>query len=200
MTRGRPSGLAAYALPALIFAAPFGLTLAREVPALFTLTPIEVCRLTYGANPFPESIGIARYIAENSKPDDRIAILGSEPQIYFYSRRRSATGYIYTYALMERQPYAAQMQREMIREIESARPEYLLFVASPVSWLPTSQSEKLIFDWYPKYAQENYDLVGVIDLLGSPGSQYVWGAEARSHTPRSTRSIFVFRRRPADAY
>ena len=62
-------------------------------------------------------------------------MLGSEPEIYFYSHRHSATGYIYTYALMEPQKYAQQMQQEMIREIERARPKYLISVAMNYSWL-----------------------------------------------------------------
>ena len=55
-------------------------------------------------------------------------MLGSEPQIYFYSQRRSATGYLYTYPLMEPQPFARRMQEEMIREIESTQPEFVVLV------------------------------------------------------------------------
>jgi len=34
----------------------------------------------------------------------------------------------------EPQRYAVQMQREMMREIETARPKYLVFVAVATSW------------------------------------------------------------------
>ena len=50
-----------------------------------------------------------------------MAVLGSEPEIYFLARRHSATGYIYTYGLMEAQPFARRMQDEMIREIGDQR-------------------------------------------------------------------------------
>src|SRR5206468_6071143 len=83
----------------------------------FQLPTAEANRLINGTNPFPESIKIGEYIRSQTNPDDKIAVLGSEPQIYFYSKRLSATGYIYTYALMEPQPYAHQMQEEMIHEI-----------------------------------------------------------------------------------
>ena len=33
-----------------------------------------------GENPFVEPVQIAQYIRERSLPDDRIAVLGSEPQ------------------------------------------------------------------------------------------------------------------------
>ena len=77
-------------------------------------------------NPFEESIAVAQYIRDHSAPDARIAVIGSEPEIYFYAHRHSATGYIYTYALMEPQPNARKMQRDMMREIETNQPEYLV--------------------------------------------------------------------------
>jgi hypothetical protein len=43
------------------------------------------------------------YIRDHTQSDDRIAVLGSEPEAYFYARRRAATKYIYTYPLLARQ-------------------------------------------------------------------------------------------------
>jgi len=51
-----------------------------------------------------------------------VAVIGSEPEIYFYAQRHSATGFIYTYSLMEEQRFALAMQKQMIREIEEAKP------------------------------------------------------------------------------
>ena len=99
----------------------------REV--LLRATPREVSRLVWGANPFPESVEIARYIQANTQPGDRIAVLGSEPQIYFYARRRSATPYILTYDLMYPGERARSMQLDMIRELEEAKPAVLVFVS-----------------------------------------------------------------------
>jgi len=106
-----------------------------------------VSRTIYGANPFPESVRIAEYLRDHTEADDTIAVLGSEPQIYFYSKRHSATGYIYTYELMEPQSYARQMQEEMIQQIESARPKYLIWIGVPASWLQQATSEDLILAW-----------------------------------------------------
>src|SRR5262249_32944574 len=93
-------------------------------------------------------------------PDARIAVLGSEPEIYFYADRQAATGYIYTYGLMENQPYAGEMQKQMIAEIEVARPEYIAYINLPTSFgrLPTSQT--LIFQWMDRYLPANYQEVG----------------------------------------
>ena len=96
--------------------------LLREGDVLLNMTPHEVCRTTYGANPFPEAVEVAKYIKEHSNPEDQIAVLGSEPQIYFYAQRRAATSYMYVYPLMEPHQFATKMQEEMIEQIESTKP------------------------------------------------------------------------------
>ena len=95
-------------------------------------TPDQFSRSVYGANPFPESVKVAEYIRKNTKPEDRIAVMGSEPQICFYAHRRSATEHIYMYGLMEPQPFALRMQEEMIAQVEKSEPPFLVFATSHV--------------------------------------------------------------------
>ncbi len=102
---------------------------------------------------------------EHTGPDDTIAVLGSEPQVYFYAQRHSATGYIYTYSLMEPQKYAQQMQQEMMREIESARPKYLISVAMSYSWLRRPDSDPSIFTWANEYMTQNYVADGFVNIM-----------------------------------
>jgi 4-amino-4-deoxy-L-arabinose transferase-like glycosyltransferase len=61
---------------------------------LLEASPLEACQFIYPESPFPASVRIADYVREHTTRDDRIAVLGSEPQIYFYSKQHSATGYI----------------------------------------------------------------------------------------------------------
>ena len=77
----------------------------------FVQTPTQISRTTYQADPFPEAEVVANYIRDNSTPSARVAVIGSEPEIYFLSRRHSATSYIYTYGLLEPQPFARQRCR-----------------------------------------------------------------------------------------
>ena len=151
--------------------------------------PDEVSRPVYGRNPFAESVQVARYIREHTAPGDRVAVVGSEPQIYFYAGRRAATGYIYTYPLMELQPYAAAMQQQMIREIESADPRYLVFVRASRSWLMREHSDQTIFGWFEQY-QRSFKRVGVADILVAAGRPCTGGT--------ATRGVRAALRRVAD--
>ncbi|HEX3619809.1 MAG TPA: glycosyltransferase family 39 protein [Candidatus Udaeobacter sp.] len=135
-----------------------------EKKFFFVVSPVEASRMIYSDNPFAESVKIADYLRDHTSPDDTIAVLGSEPEIYFYAQRHSATGYIYTYGLMEPQQYAQQMQQEMIREIERARPEYLISVVMFYSWLWRPGSEQAIFTWVNEYTAANYAVVGFVNI------------------------------------
>jgi hypothetical protein len=154
-----------------------------------------VSRIIYGANPFPESLEVARFIKEHSDNDDTIAVIGSEPQIYFYSNRRAATGYIYTYALMENHSYARKMQEQMIREVESASPKFLVFVNVSTSWLARPDSEKMIFEWLKQYMNENYRKVGIIDIISQELTVYRWGRECEDYVPRSSCWVAVLQQK-----
>jgi hypothetical protein len=183
------------AIPILIFLLGFLYSLFRQSTFFFITNPEQACRETYGSEPFPESVNIAQYLRNNAPKNSRIAVLGSEPQIYFYSGLHSATGYIYTYGLMEEHKYALGMQKEMISEIEDARPEYMVYVHMPTSWNPWTHSENLIFNWAQQYLKEQYDLRGVVDIPESGKTKYFWEAEAISYRAGNNGYIEILKRK-----
>ena len=185
---------AAGAIAASIFALVVLGYVASEEDYLLLIPARDISKRIYGANPFVEALDIARYIRERTAPDDRIAVLGSEPEIYFYANRKSATGYIYTYPLMEDQPYARQMRSEMIRQVESTHPKYVVFVSIPTSWLEQN-SQPDFFNWADRYAHACYDLVGVADVYSNRESTLVWDARATSYKPQSNLLVYTLRRR-----
>jgi hypothetical protein len=161
----------------------------------FYLTPADVCREIYFGNPFTESLEIAEYIERNSSPEDTVAILGSEPQICFYSGRRSATRYIYTYPLMDRNEYTITLQKEMIQEIDSARPKFMVFVSVQSSWIQREESILNILEWAWLYSESFYETAGVIEIRPDGRSFSRWNAQAANYTPVSDVWVAVFRRK-----
>ena len=121
--------------------------------------------------------------------------MGSEPQICFYANRRSVTGYIYTYGLMETNAPSRRMQKEMIDEIEGGRPEILVMVELRASWLATKESEKTIFHWMEKYSHDFYDTIGVVNFLPSGTSESHWGDDAARFHVGPGDAIYVMKRK-----
>jgi dolichyl-phosphate-mannose-protein mannosyltransferase len=187
-----PAGSWTKALPLVLFVVACVFSMVVEQEFLFRVDPLTACRSVYGGNPFPEAVKIADYIKAHSSPGSRIAVLGSEPEIYFYSGRRSATGFIYTYGLMEQQPYALNMQREMASQIEAASPEFMVFVGVPTSWLVQPRSEPFIFSWSKQYLHDHYELVGIADVL--PRTEYRWDDEVKTYQRRSQWAVEVYKR------
>ena len=160
---------------------------------LFEWTPLQISRRTFGINPFPEAIEIAAYIKAHSGENDRIAIVGSEPEIYFYASRQSVTPYVYIYSMMEPHPFALRMQEEFIKDIEVAKPEYIVMVNVSPSWLRKPSSPTRLAEWLPAFVESGYALVGVADI-GRDQTTYRWDADTLYFTPRFANTVVVFRR------
>ena len=181
-------------MPAFLIIAAIAYGLYRERTCFFFLTPQEVSYSTYGTSAFPAAPGLGRYIKDHTTGNDRIAVLGSEPEIYFYADRLSATGHVYMYSLMEDQPHAERMQRELIQEIERSQPKYCIFTNMQFSWLRGPASPSIIFDWFEAYAKEHYEMVGIIDLY-SDTSLFIWDSDAARYTPGSDSYLVVYKRK-----
>jgi MFS family permease len=196
---GRPAGLAAAT-------AALGFAVHAERAYLFSMDPVLVSRTAFGANPFPESLEIARYLEAHTGPDDRIAVLGSEPQIYFYAKRRAATGYVYTYEMMRDHPHVHDFQAELAREVEAARPRYVVMVNLMASWQPSrlAQPDVYVFEWAERFLREHYERVGVVQIRW-PAEKYgrfCWDAPGAPCRPPPQRAgspplwLSIHERRP----
>jgi 4-amino-4-deoxy-L-arabinose transferase-like glycosyltransferase len=186
---------AATALAAAVVAAAIGRFVTAEREVLFSMGTPQLSRTIYGKSPFVEAVEIARYIRDRTSAGDQIAVLGSEPEIYFYADRKAATGYIYTYALLEPQPFAAHMQDEMIREIETAHPRYLVFSWINDSWLAQKDSDQGIIAWGRRYVRECFDPVGDFDIVSEDETRSAWDDQVRTFVASSPNLIYTFRRK-----
>jgi hypothetical protein len=193
----RPAWLAGVfkSLPVIAFGLAASWMIYYQARPFFQWPAGQVCRKLYPRNPFDEAVVVADWLRENSAGDARVAVMGSEPEIYFYAQRRSATGYIYTYALMESQPHALDMQREMAREIETNRPEFLVRVQHQLSWLPEPGSPHYLADWFERYAREQYEPIGLVGF-GSDGKLVsLWGGTSNLPPASLAEHIVIFRRK-----
>jgi hypothetical protein len=182
-------------IPVLVLLAAFGLSIVRQHTFYFSLDPAGAMQATYRNNPFIAAVKTADYIRQNSADNAQIAVLGSEPEIYFYAHRRSATGYLYMYSLLMRQKYTARMQQELIHEVERDRPEYVVYVDVAESWGDRDRAPQAaaFLAWVKEYSAKYYELDGVAEVADSPA--YVWGNAARNYNSRSPQALYLFKRK-----
>jgi hypothetical protein len=183
-------------MPLLLFVGVCCWSIHLQGWVFFKSTPLGLCQFIYGRNPFIESLPVAQYIREHSKPDDRVAVLGSEPQIYFYANRHSATGYIYTYPLMESQHYEIAMQHEMINEIEVAKPVFVVLVIYKYSWLMDKRSDFTIMHWLADYTGKFYEPVGVIGRQADGQTVWIPAKAVNGFNDALQEYMVVYQRKP----
>lgn len=161
---------------------------------LFRATPQEYLKKAYQTTkPFVESYAVAQYVKTVTGKSDRIQVLGSEPQIYFYADRISASGYIYMYPLMEEQPFAEQMQEQMLKQLLAERPSYLILVDDLSSWLAVSEKGQAFREKLNSFVAGGYELDGVAAVSRENESFYVFGERSRQFLPNTSSRILVYK-------
>jgi len=192
--RGKEDEIISPQIKNVFFICFFILLIVTQNNIFFRLSPSQVSRNIFGVNPFPESAEIAKFVADKTNKEDRIAILGSESQIFFYSRRKSATGYTSFIHLMENNVMANKMQIEAIKEIEEANPKYLIYVNIPTSWAMNSKSSMRIFEWFKdKVNKKELELAGLVNIISFDKTEYIWGEEAGKYVLKTPYWVAVFR-------
>jgi Dolichyl-phosphate-mannose-protein mannosyltransferase len=182
-------------IPAICFALACAGFIFANRSLWFEQTPEAACRALYGGNPFPEAVPIAKYLQEHSTAGETIAIMGSEPEIYFLAHRHSASGYIYMYDLMQPHQYALYMQKDTIQEIEAAKPAFLVMVYVNSSWTSSESSDPTLKNWLGDYSRKYYDLAGMTWIMPDR-TEYLWGPEAFKRKFDTTLYVAIMKRKP----
>jgi 4-amino-4-deoxy-L-arabinose transferase-like glycosyltransferase len=158
LLRSQASAAARSAALALLLVLIAGPAVGTHLAYLEASSPAAVSRMLYGLNPFAESEEIAAAIRRITAPDESVFIVGSEPQILFHARRRSATRYILTYPLMSGDRRAGERQAEALEELQRARPGALLIVRIPTSHLRHGDAPDDLLRGVMAVARERYEL------------------------------------------
>ena len=164
----------------------------------FNTNSTQLLRQVYGLNPFPESKVIADKLNTMMKPEDKLAVFGTEIQMYFYTNKISPSRFAGSGALLEFPiKKAEEWQKEFMSDVEKANPRFLVFYSHPISWLAHPNVNNLIFPWFDKFSAEKYNLIGYADMYDNM-TNYVWAPniDLVNSPPKSQYKIFVFERKP----
>ena len=154
-----------------------------------------ILRAVYGNNPFPEAYDVANYITANSKPEDGLVVVGSEPEMYFYTKKKSPSRHAYFAAIVDNVPEHHEWQREFVRDVEKAKPRYFVFFNHGLSLFVQPNTDTYVFDWMKTYIDSNYRIIGVVDMIDGQSSVYKWKENALTYRPVSKNIIYVFERK-----
>jgi 4-amino-4-deoxy-L-arabinose transferase-like glycosyltransferase len=150
----------------------------------------------YGAPPFVAAAEVGKYLEKTTKPDDRILVVGSEPEILFHARRRSATRFTIFYPLTGTFAGSDAMLAELFGEIEKNRPAKIVLAREGVFFVSGRESpEEMmliqarvagIFDFVQRFVAAGYveeDLV-----FGDDAGRVLW--KSRNGAPPGLPPLF----------
>ena len=132
------------------------------------------------------------------KKEDKLAVLGTEIEMYVYTNKVAPSRFAGCGALLEFPiKESKQWQQEFMHDLEKAAPKYLVFYNNPFSWMVNPKSENLIMPWFNTFVKEHYDLIGFADMLPG-GCNYVWKPDPVLYNvgPKGKLQIFTFERKP----
>ncbi len=163
-------------IPIIFFVISFIFALTAQRKFLFH--PLHAHRQMHPDESFIEAVAVGQYVRDHTTPQDRVAVLASEPEIYFYSGRHSATGFIYMDPLTEQQQFALGMQKDLIREVTQAQPKIIVYSDSEFTWgcrakawPDSSPSQDMnVFAWMHGYLDSSYKEIAEIPIFGKTSS------------------------------
>jgi hypothetical protein len=147
----------------------------------------------YFPNAFPVYPKVGDYLQRHVPPSATMAVLGSEPELLFYAHRRSVTGYVYMYDLVEDQPFRQRMEKEMISEVEKGNPDYVVYINLITSWIPFKPEYfQSIQNWLTNYTASRYN---PYLMVTSTPNQYSLGPDCLQRVPPDQRFIVIYQRK-----
>lgn len=155
----------------------------------------QVMRSVYGGNPFPEAMEISNYINRIAKPEDQLVVMGSEPQIYFYTKKKCPSRHAYFAAIVDNVPEHKVWQREFVADVEKAKPKYFIFFNHQISLFIQPNTDQYVFQWANKYIQEGYKMIGIVDMIEGQRANYVFDESAQRYQPKSQTYVMIFERK-----
>lgn len=134
----------------------------------FSLGPDKLSEWVYGTvNPFGESKEVANHLAQVTNLNDLVFVAGSEPQIYYYAKRKSFTRFVITYPLNLPTPYREQFQTELVNDFKNNLPKAIVVSERTMSGLWNEGSPDIFIKYFEDLIAKNYKIAG----------GYVWEEE-----------------------
>ncbi len=152
------------ALTAAMVIIIIGVPLARKGPYYFESPMEEKSKYVFHYDPFLSAETVSEYIKEKTGVDEKILILGSEPEILFLSERKSAMPFIFTYPLVRDYPRADEFRTMAWKKIKEARPAKIVFVNVTGSWV--GRPDKFLSGQGAAFMREGYELEAIVLVDG----------------------------------
>lgn len=183
-----------FLIPLLLFTLVIIIHFAKNKDYYSGNTEEETIYNAYGENPFNEAKLIGAFLKPNCSKQDKIALIGSEPELYVYTGLNSATRHDYFSYLMSDTTLTTQVgkwQREYFDDLIKNKPKFVVFNYNKTSLNATSKSDMRILGNCMNYLNATYTCIAWIDLKTPFQPQYFYGEQSKNFTLQYTQSQYI---------
>lgn len=155
----------------------------------------NLVRAAYPGNPFNEHKKMADYLNTRLKPEDQLMVLGSEPQFYIYTNKKSPSRHFYTGFTSREIPEAKLWQQETLADLRKSQPDYVVFSTQRFSWMMKEKSDQTLYQESYRYINEFYTPVAIADIISPMETKLVFDTEAVSYQKVSQEFIMIMQKK-----
>jgi hypothetical protein len=149
------------------------LSLLYPVREQFGKTPEELNLWIYGRlNPFIEAQIAGQKLAEITDPSERVYVLGSEPEILFYAKRRSSSRFINLFPVILKTPIRSFYEQEAIASLRENPPSAIVIAKGFPSGLGIEQESIELEKYVSDQLAKDYRILGGY-VLGYSGGYWL---------------------------
>ncbi len=152
-------------------------------------------RNMFGGNPFVEDQLFARIIEAQIQPNETVAVMGSEPQIYVYLNRKAPSRHFYTAFLSRNHRFSEAWQNEALEGLKTESPEYVVFNIVPMSWMLKPDSNQGFYQNSYSWVMKNYAPIAWADYVDFYNPTIVTDAAASTYKPQSGSYVMLLKKK-----
>lgn len=155
----------------------------------------SLMRNMFSGNPFVEDQLMARIIEAQIKPDETVAVLGSEPQIYVYLNRKAPSRHFYPAFLSRNHRFTDQWNTEALDGFKNQKPDYVVLNIVTMSWMLRPDSNQKYYQSSYSWAMENYTPIAWADYVDYFNPTIVSDAAASTYKPQGSNYVVLMKRK-----
>ena len=145
-------------------------TLTPQYGYFFTSNSADVTNKMYQGSYFNEVKMVAQTLPSMMRENGTIGIIGAEPQILFYAKKESATGFLYHFPIYEKHKFAVQMADTLTAQLARNKPEiFIYFKDLGTDGAQNEVTQQRIALWSNDFLT-NYSRVGI--FFAKPGTDF----------------------------
>ncbi|MFH1361309.1 MAG: glycosyltransferase family 39 protein, partial [bacterium] len=161
----------------------------------FKLSADEISRYFFHAQPFPESVPLGQFIAEQTTKNDKVFIFGAEPQILVYADRESVSPFASGCPFVSDAPLYEVFYQKVWRDVSLTPPKY--FVVFPFYMRPRSRLDDWLARCFEQLLADHYDLEAIMSVEFPRGKLTLFATlnDVQKKSFNGQALIFIFKRR-----